>query len=101
MTEEKICPVMSRPAKILNDIEQGIMDDDYEITIKSAKGIYKNMYVPCLKEKCMAWVPEVECCGTDLCEEDDTDACNRDTCKKFTLRIHEEGYCKLIERGGV
>jgi len=42
MTEEKICPFMSKPAIVVGTLSDG-------------SNLYKKGYVECIKERCMAW----------------------------------------------
>ena len=42
MTEEKICPFMSKPAIVVDTLSDG-------------SNLYKQGYVECIKERCMAW----------------------------------------------
>jgi len=85
MTEEKICPIMSKPfvAIAANQLP-------YSVGIN-----FKNdlCYTVCLEEKCMAW--EKPCKDKDdceYCEHREYNDNNQNICQG------QEGYCKLIER---
>ena len=80
MTDEKICPIMSRPVHVLTD-----RTDTYHDFVN------RLIEVPCRKEKCMAWVPECPRLNAAdrECETEDCIAMDRDfsECK---------GGCRLI-----
>lgn len=72
MTDEKICPIMSRP---ICDVSGGWLDPELK----------------CKREECMAWVPE--------CPMDEK---NRKDCEPGDCEVRERGYleckggCRLI-----
>ena len=92
MTEEKICPIMSRPfvAIAANQLP-------YSVDIS-----FKNdlCYTACLKENCMAWIPECNLVDPKYKDApgDCMDQIPGKRCKK-QYRIDCQGYCKLIEGG--
>ena len=78
MTDEKICPFMSHPVIAIQTEPFGYL-------------VSKQEFVSCLKEKCMAWVPECPRLNAAdrECESEDCIAMDRDfqECK---------GGCRLI-----
>ena len=102
MTEERICPVMSRPSKSLEDILECIdAFDEFKVEKivkdKSIQRVYEAMYVPCQRERCMAWYG-----GCDLAQYLDMEAVDP-TCQAHGKDCPERpgsqcfGYCRLIE----
>lgn len=84
MTDEKICPFLSTPLRAGDPLLKSYLFE-----------------VPCLRERCAAWVPTVYRCQiawADYCPDADGPTCDFDTCPKCVKVVHEEGYCKLIER---
>ena len=102
MTEEKICPIMSRPIMMTKYCDLG--NDTHS---EETEAIFKE--VCCLHENCLAWVSEVE--QEITCKEgyamgfgDCKEARSREDCNECHLGIltkEKPGYCKLIERGAL
>jgi hypothetical protein len=96
MTEEKICPIMSRPNQmdILGLSQVRIWDSEdqmKEYGMTPINGIpYRDLF-PCLKEKCMAWEPPHDICTDTPCEAFQGDPEGYD-CKKCS-----SGYCRLVD----
>jgi hypothetical protein len=77
MTDEKICPIMSRPYLL--------------------QGNTRMHYAYCQKEQCMSWETTSASCSAEGkkyegCEECEDDA--QPDCKHYVV---EAGFCKLIE----
>lgn len=97
MSDEKICPIMSRPfvAIAANQLP-------YSVDMN-----FKNdlCYTFCQEEKCMAWRPEI---STENLKGDSWEAMvdlvalergyPHELAEEF-CKDHAKGYCKLIERG--
>jgi len=74
MTDEKICPIMSRPLIGTGNVYYDLIH--FHV-------------VPCQREKCMAWVPE--CPGDVVCNDGETaDKCRRSDCYEYCSLIHPE-----------
>jgi len=98
MTDEKICPIMSRPVfvgtlKTRNflNIMVGVGDSNFHWELHK---------VPCQREKCMAWEPECE----HVRHIDDNGACGARDDRNYNLERRCNmndcyGHCHLIERG--
>ena len=95
MTEEKICPIMTRQSFVPHDPERPLIPTGL---------VQCNVY--CQREKCMAWVESVDeeiTCKEgyapnygDCKEARSDDDCNY--CSLGRLTTAKEGYCKLIGR---
>jgi hypothetical protein len=94
MDEQKICPIMSRPAPYIYSIGHSSVTNFGLQKLPSeqneGKTGYELMKIPCLQSECQAWT---EPCRPGKCEDcthydpDDPEDC-----------IGKTGYCKLIER---
>ena len=82
MTDEKICPIMSRPVSVV---------------LYKESGIVRESFIPCQREKCMAWEKGDDCLK-DPCPKPDAEF-SGDPCKG--CEHHVTGWCVLIERGAV
>jgi hypothetical protein len=83
MTDEKICPIMSRPIMMTKYTDMGD-----NVHAEETEAIFKE--VQCLKEKCMAWVPE--------CSRNDGNCdCTGEVCLDNDREYLEcNGGCRLI-----
>jgi hypothetical protein len=77
MTDEKICPIISKPTWVDNNPPHRI-NEHIEV-----------MEVKCLKEKCMAWVPECPWKDKKPCESFDCEYMDREY-------LECKGGCRLI-----
>ena len=99
MSEEKICPIMSRTTAVLS------LKDFEEREYLSDDGL-----VICQREKCMAWYVPKDLNGIQERSPDSYNAlikliAMQENCyerdAETILNLRNEGHCKLIERGGV
>jgi hypothetical protein len=93
MTEEKICPFMSRPFDPVTRQVFMMLHSNGALDKISETDMFQESFVPCQKEKCMAWIPDcTQYIGCPLgyhapypCKE---------KCRCYN------GWCRLIEFGG-
>jgi len=105
MTQEKICPIMSRPSQG-NSVKlyshEPLFTDEDDMRKHGWTPIDGKPYsdiISCQKEKCMAWETTSACCGAEDKEFDECMDCELETkpnCKHYVV---EDGFCKLIEGG--
>lgn len=73
MTRDEMCPFVS-----------GVVAHD-------------TIWVPCIREKCKAWVITSAACNSDNDCEECAYGIHKPNCEHFVM---EEGYCKLINPEG-
>jgi hypothetical protein len=89
MTDEKICPIMSGGHKIKRTHDTG----HYSPTDTMVP-----YFVPCQREKCMAWENQLrECMAEFDCTKFVESGCDYNMCIGCE-HAKDVGYCKLIER---
>ena len=101
MEENRICPIMSRPLQGPNNAFKN-ESDMIEQKWYPINGVAWENVFPCVREKCMAWVPikyRCQLAWESKCPDEDSEICNLDTCPKCVKVIHEEGYCRIMEGG--
>ena len=90
MTTEKICPIMSRPLQGPNSAFKDEADM-VEQNWYPVNGVAWENVFPCIREKCMAWVPEKK---ESLLKDPDCPGAMENP----FIEITAVGYCSLIEK---